>query len=160
MSENSNLAYIGLAKWPCTSPTKPIWPSAHHPFIALLLSLNLLSSSFKNEQHTAYVQNYFTRDQKSGRSPSFCSCQSAVCRLKDVSWCSGNGLEKLIWHANIAVIQLFQIFKLVTFHIFKTLTKSIIKQIPSPEQYPCDSQLKGILLFLLWFLLFLTVEYY
>lgn len=160
MSENSNLAYIGLAKWSCTSPAKPIWPSTHHPFIALLLSLNLLSSSSKNEQHTAYVQNYFTRDQKSGRSPSFCSCQSAVCRLKDVSWCSGNGLEKLIWHANIAFIQLFQIFILLTFHIFKTLTKSIIKKIPNPEQYPCDFQLKGIPLFLLCFFLFLTVEYY
>ena len=61
MSENSNLAYTGLAKWPCTSPAKPIWLSTHHPFIALLLALNLLSSSSKNEQHTAYVHNSFTR---------------------------------------------------------------------------------------------------
>lgn len=112
MSENSNLAYIGLAKWPCTSPAKPIWLSTHHPFIALLLSLNLLSSSSKNEQHTAYVHNSLTRDQKSGRSPSFCLCQSAVCRLKDVSWCSGNELGYLIWHANLALTQLFQIFKI------------------------------------------------
>jgi len=71
LSENSNLASIGLAKWPYTSPAKPIWSSTHHSFIALLLSLNLLSSSSKNEQHTAYVHNYFARDQKNGKNPSF-----------------------------------------------------------------------------------------
>lgn len=112
LSEKSNLAYRGLAKWPCTSPAKLIWSSTHHPFIVLLVPLNLPSSSSKNEQHTAYVHCYFTRDQKSGRSPSFCLCQSAICRLKDVSWYSGNGLEKLIWHANRALKQWFQILKI------------------------------------------------
>lgn len=94
------------------SPAKPIWSSAHHPFTALLVPLNLPSSSFKNEQHTTYVHSYFSGDQKSGRSPPFCSCQNAICRLKDVSWNSGNELEKLIWHANIALIQWFQILKI------------------------------------------------
>lgn len=128
-------------------------PSIH----CFLVPLNLPSSNSKNEQHTAYVHSYFSKDQKSGRSPSFCSCQSAICQLKDVSWYSEDGQEKLIWHANAAFIQWFQILKIdrptfnseVTciwlFNAYKIMTKHIIKQILNPEQYSCG------ILFLIYF---------